>query len=757
MTSKRRSLSASLGSWCVQLVYTPRAPSARATPTAAPAPLPGTTRALLPAFGAAWLAVAAACYALAHFIGVPFGLRLLLTLLSGGLGVAYVARCASQPWKRLASAARWPLAAVLALFTLSLGWTQPFAALADGEPNIMAAAFIGFVALLSVLLIGARSGGRIVPVAAPLVPALSLFGLLCLVAVDGQVQASFLVFVGAALYLLCYDRYLRRVAPDLSSGVPDALPVLPRVRRGDAPAWAMQSVLVSSVWFALFLSGGAALYWPLQMLLPNLATPQWNREAGGEAGKTLDYAGGAPEMELRGGTHALSDRPQLRATIQQGEPSGVWRGRVYENYDQSRWSEYSPDATNYGNAPTQMRHPRSAFEFSSPDPLAPFLPRKPQLAARQGTVETVLETIEPLSNGPRVIYSAGMPLMWRRSLAPDASAFEGQSVYRVRSFVTQPNLRVLASAPGADLNAPALAPALRAELKRNLQLPAEKETRSLLRAIVYQVKHGALPTQTPDQRVRAVASYLTQNCLYSLQGPTVPPTRDATAFFLSESREGACDMFASSMALLLREMKVPARVATGYLQSDDPATQTSDDAGRAVYLLRERDAHAWVEYYVPQFGWLSFDPTQNTREAPPSTLPGQLAQMINASLLGLPPALLALPVLGLALIGAGLGWHNRKGRVARPNETERQRIESAYNSAVRALKSKVAHAPHLTPGEFEARVGRATLPAAAKQEFAALTHLYLAARYGPAPGAGREQVEACLSRFKTALKRGHQG
>ena len=104
----------------------------------------------------------------------------------------------------------------------------------------------------------------------------------------------------------------------------------------------------------------------------------------------------------------------------------------------------------------------------------------------------------------------------------------------------------------------------------------------------------------------------------------MPATADATVYFLTDSRRGACDMFASSMALLLREMGVPARVATGF---QDPMTLESTiegEEGRTTKILRERDAHAWVEYYVPQYGWISVDPTQNARELPP-TLGGKLA------------------------------------------------------------------------------------------------------------------------------------
>ena len=757
MTSKRRSLSASLGSWRLHLAYDPGT-AAREAAAPPDAPAPGLAPALLPAFLAAGVSVMAATLALAHFLGLAGLTRVLMVLLGVALTISYGARCAPPAWSRLCGAARWPLALVLVVCAVSLGWSEPFASLLEGEPNVQAASFIGFVLLLSVLLIGSRSGGRIVPVAAPLVPGLSLFGLLCLVAVDGITQICFLGWAGAALYLLCYDRFLRRVAPELSSGVP-TLFLRREVRRGDAPAWALQSVLVSSVWFALFLGGGALLYWPVQAVLPNMATFAWNREANSDGTRKLDYRGSAPVMELRGGSHALSDKAVLRVTVQQGAPSGLWRGRVYEVYDKSLWSERPELGELTIRSGQQESRP---FRLTRPRALDPLRPSPPQLEPRQGRVERILETVEALGDTPALVYSSGQPLFC--DPVPEefdyadpmrASDLSRPLVpYRVRSFVTQPNLKVLGAAPGLepkalDVDSSGLPLEARDNLRLNLRLPKSPATQATLRAIALQVKQSGYATGTPDQKIRAISSYLSRTCLYSLNAPDVPPTQDATLFFLTQSRQGACDMFASSMALLAREMGVPTRVVSGYLDPGDPAMQSETPEGRVTYTLRERDAHAWVEYYVPQFGWLAFDPTQSTREVDPS-LTDKLVQLFSPSQLPFSPTLLALPILGLALIGAGL-WH-RTNPAARTGENERQRIESAYAQARRALHSKVPQAPQLTPGEYEARVGRAPLSPAVKQEFAALTHLYLAARYGPAPAAATAQVDACLARLKKALR-----
>lgn len=758
MNSQHHSVSASFGSWCLQLVYKPRPQDESRVLAADEAPL-RAQRALLPAFVAIFIASGAACYALAHFIGLPVAGRVLTMALCVATFVAWGARCGAPALSRTCLAMRWPLAVLLSVFTLSLRWSDGFAALMKGEPSMQAAIFCGFITLLSVLLIGARSGGRLVPVAAPLVPSLALLGLLCLVAVDGITQACFLLFCAAALYVKCYDYFLRVAAPDLSSGVWNIAPRARRVARGDAPAWALQSVLVSSVWFALFLGGGALLFWPLQAFLPKISAPRWDRGQGDNGERKLDYSGGAGVMELRGGTHALSDRVLLRVTPIRGRQTGLWRGRVYELYNRSLWSErVLPRKTDEGNPPFAGL----AVHMVSPRPLGVASASLPQLAPQLGHVERITELVEPLGGVANVVYSSGLSLFFdeRRDIfdstdpARTGDLTRSQVPYIAHSFAVEPNLIALDETRGFDPTADnsKIAPALRQNLRLNLALPPEKSTRAVLSAVASQIEAGRLPTRTPSEKARAVADYLHRTCVYSLQAPAVPPASDATVFFLKDARSGACDMFASSTTLLLREMGVPARVATGFLdpQNDESAVKFN---GKDATVLRERDAHAWVEYYVPEYGWLTLDPTQGTREAP-VTWAGKLAALFDLSNLKIAPVLLLLPLAGCALLVVGLLWQRREDSNARPYQNERQLIEAAYARALHLLRHRADHAPSLTPGEYETRVLQCDVPDAAKQEFAALTHLYLAARYGPAPGANGEQIEASLARLKSALKRG---
>jgi transglutaminase-like putative cysteine protease len=102
-------------------------------------------------------------------------------------------------------------------------------------------------------------------------------------------------------------------------------------------------------------------------------------------------------------------------------------------------------------------------------------------------------------------------------------------------------------------------------------------------------------------RAVAIERYLKTHYGYTLQLPR-SPVADPLADFLFERKQGHCEYFASSMAVMLRTLRIPARVVNGF-RSDE----FNDVTGN--YVVRAKDAHAWVEAYFPNYGWITFDPT----------------------------------------------------------------------------------------------------------------------------------------------------
>jgi hypothetical protein len=122
---------------------------------------------------------------------------------------------------------------------------------------------------------------------------------------------------------------------------------------------------------------------------------------------------------------------------------------------------------------------------------------------------------------------------------------------------------------------------------------------------------------TPLTKAVALTQYFqdpTNGFRYSL---STPPgnSGDALVDFLTRTKIGYCEQYASAMAVMLRTVGVPARVAIGF-------TAGQEDAG--VRVIGTRDAHAWVEAFFPGYGWLTFDPTPlgDGRTASPGYLTG---------------------------------------------------------------------------------------------------------------------------------------
>ena len=107
---------------------------------------------------------------------------------------------------------------------------------------------------------------------------------------------------------------------------------------------------------------------------------------------------------------------------------------------------------------------------------------------------------------------------------------------------------------------------------------------------------------TPYAYVRAVDAYLAEGFTYS-ESPSPPaPGRAPLDAFLIDSKDGYCQHFSGAMALLLRMGGVPARVATGF----SPGGLSKR---RKAWIVRDTDAHSWVEAWFDSVGWVAFDPT----------------------------------------------------------------------------------------------------------------------------------------------------
>lgn len=102
-------------------------------------------------------------------------------------------------------------------------------------------------------------------------------------------------------------------------------------------------------------------------------------------------------------------------------------------------------------------------------------------------------------------------------------------------------------------------------------------------------------------RAIAIQNYL-RGFPYTLDVAAPPAGRDVTDYFLFDLKQGYCDYYATSMAVLARAAGLPARLVVGYANG-------SYDLEKAQYVVTENYAHSWVEIYFANIGWVEFEPT----------------------------------------------------------------------------------------------------------------------------------------------------
>ncbi|MCM3784922.1 transglutaminase-like domain-containing protein [Neobacillus mesonae] len=138
-----------------------------------------------------------------------------------------------------------------------------------------------------------------------------------------------------------------------------------------------------------------------------------------------------------------------------------------------------------------------------------------------------------------------------------------------------------------------------AEIRRtNLQLPSSLPKR--VRELGEEITDGA---SSRYDAVMAVAAYLKSNYTYSLDTRVPGAGQDFVDDFLFTMRKGYCNHFSTAMVVLLRSEGIPAR----YVQGFSPGKRSADNPNE--YIVTQGDAHAWVEVYFPNVGWLPFEAT----------------------------------------------------------------------------------------------------------------------------------------------------
>jgi transglutaminase-like putative cysteine protease len=297
-------------------------------------------------------------------------------------------------------------------------------------------------------------------------------------------------------------------------------------------------------------------------------------------------------------------RPTVMLRIRAPARAEYWRISTLETFTDDRWIEhlYPARVGNPGRLPA--------------DPLAPHRDARPgRWLAQDVTIEGLDDTRLPATTEPARVrgqslgpieYMQGGVMLARRPLRRG-------DTYTVWSAAPRPTPRALAASParypaaaaryllletapfpafGAPGRNGAVGRLFRAD--RNLAIRAYRPLWQRARAVTSDARSPYEATLLLERWFRDTGGFRYEE--HPARSTTAPPLVD----FVESTRAGYCQHYAGAMALMLRTLGIPARVAVGF---------TAGTWRAGVWTVTDRQAHAWVEVWFAGYGWLTFDPT----------------------------------------------------------------------------------------------------------------------------------------------------
>jgi protein-glutamine gamma-glutamyltransferase len=271
-----------------------------------------------------------------------------------------------------------------------------------------------------------------------------------------------------------------------------------------------------------------------------------------------------------------------------------WRGAALSHFDGKTWTDHSDD----GKAMLPNRNPLTLADDA-------------QRSRRDGV--RLLYRVDLSLSDSDALFIAGIPefLNIERArvvrTATDSyrlGALGSESIrYEVSSFVPF-------GVPGTRTKLTAT------QTMRYLQLPKVDPR-------VVELAHSWGGQGGPLEKASQIERHLRSEFGYSLEMPT-GISDDPLADFLFVRHKGHCEYFASAMAVMLRTLGIPSRIANGFQSGTfNPVS--------GLYVIRASDAHSWVEAFDPVEGWVTFDPTPSAPRNSGNALLTKAAMYLDAA------------------------------------------------------------------------------------------------------------------------------
>ncbi len=404
--------------------------------------------------------------------------------------------------------------------------------------------------------------------------------------IDASFLALFVAYVFVGLCALITFEIKRAGAKDLPVappfdkedrfsaspiGDPQANPVAEFASAADG-ARAIRCIgLVSFICLGVILLLGTALFF----VIPRFGTGYFHRVAASSS-----LSGFSDHVRL-GGIGAIQLDPSVVMRVRaKGNPELLrrvrWKGVTLDYFDGKSWSKRAERAS-------RLHPPGRNFHLAEPNGTGILLGYQVWL--------------EP-SASP-YLFVADQALRLQGNLYPlSRDPFDGSVTARTHSsrrltYEGESLLRHEASGSWQEMSA--------SDEQACLQLPS---LNSQIFNLAVQIAAGAGDAEGQALRIE---NFLQRNYRYSLEQGEIENPQPLEAFLL-RNRRGHCEYFASSMVTLLRILRVPARIVNGFQAGE------YNSVGEH-YVIRGRDAHSWVEAWVPGQGWKAFDPTPAAPEA----------------------------------------------------------------------------------------------------------------------------------------------
>lgn len=307
-----------------------------------------------------------------------------------------------------------------------------------------------------------------------------------------------------------------------------------------------------------------------------------------------DYYGG-DSLQLSG---AVQLGEQVIFTVEAPDDIGrryYWRGRVFDTYEYGKWDNAATTRLIVGTAPLILRLEQDAARqpitalFTVGARSMRLVHALPQVSRVELATNAYISYINPTDteNSPMNVSAVRPYRVLQRG-----------DIYAATSLVstaTADQLRA-ATAPYPDWirNHP--------QYLRTSSGVISPRVDQLAREIVNEAV-----AITAYDKAKAIELWLRRNITYNQTIPAPPVGLDPIEWFLFDLKQGYCNYYATAMIVMLRSQGIPARMAAGFAQGEY-------DAATGQYIVREADAHTWVEAYFPGYGWIEFEPTSAQSE-----------------------------------------------------------------------------------------------------------------------------------------------